>query len=576
MEKSVGSVDLEELKNARHELNEMRGIEDDPNMYADYNPNRDNDSEKPSSNNDESSSASESDASNQSEPKDFSVYDSFANFEVGGVQSNGTSANYEEPKKGEELNETPSNVEEPKIEETADEKKSNSSNDSKSYIDSYLDDILKDITGVSTNENETETSTETTTETTEEVTEEISDESDSDLSTENTHDNSEPKMEETESSATDNGEPEKVEVEPDKTDNDDLGELLKQGGLGDLLNDEDEKFSDATVEVQPADDNLETEEISESGDSKGLKERMNDLRKQNQISNFSEQDETKEEKIPAIERFQFVDVVSTDEFRNNGNLTFLLGRDEKNNDLYVNLKDSFNIGIFGNNENELVKLLNSMILSLMLKNSQSDFSLILCDPNNASKLNFYQDSAYMFYNRIARTQRELFDVLSDLTNEIEERYSKLAMIDAKSIDSYNEMVREDFKIPYILLCYNGYSNLASNDYYDEINVLLYNILKLGRLVGVYVVLASENPPTNSHVNYNLSTRISFKSESKDESISRLGLESSEKLSVNDEFYWANILNDKLVHAKVPELKISEAKVLLQNIENNENSENIEI
>lgn len=40
MEKNVGSIDLEELKKAREELNQERGIETDPNMYANYNPNR--------------------------------------------------------------------------------------------------------------------------------------------------------------------------------------------------------------------------------------------------------------------------------------------------------------------------------------------------------------------------------------------------------------------------------------------------------------------------------------------------------------------------------------------------------
>ena len=40
MEKNVGSVDLDELLKARQELNSERGIETDPNMYKDYNPNR--------------------------------------------------------------------------------------------------------------------------------------------------------------------------------------------------------------------------------------------------------------------------------------------------------------------------------------------------------------------------------------------------------------------------------------------------------------------------------------------------------------------------------------------------------
>ena len=40
MDKNVGSVDLDELRKAREELDKERGVETDPNMYDDYNPNR--------------------------------------------------------------------------------------------------------------------------------------------------------------------------------------------------------------------------------------------------------------------------------------------------------------------------------------------------------------------------------------------------------------------------------------------------------------------------------------------------------------------------------------------------------
>ena len=40
MEKNVGSVDIEELKRARESLNQELGIDSDPDMYANYNPNR--------------------------------------------------------------------------------------------------------------------------------------------------------------------------------------------------------------------------------------------------------------------------------------------------------------------------------------------------------------------------------------------------------------------------------------------------------------------------------------------------------------------------------------------------------
>ena len=40
MDKNVSGVDLEELQKAREALDKERGVETDPNLYSDYNPNR--------------------------------------------------------------------------------------------------------------------------------------------------------------------------------------------------------------------------------------------------------------------------------------------------------------------------------------------------------------------------------------------------------------------------------------------------------------------------------------------------------------------------------------------------------
>ena len=120
MEGNVSGVDLSELMQARQELNQELGIETDPNMYSDYNPNRareelekqqaedlqseakdidyqnyepepENDFDGQSQN-DLNSSVTKTDTSNDSgisnitdfsyTQKDFNVYDSFSQFEI--------------------------------------------------------------------------------------------------------------------------------------------------------------------------------------------------------------------------------------------------------------------------------------------------------------------------------------------------------------------------------------------------------------------------------------------------------------------------------------------------------------
>lgn len=649
MEKNVGSVDLEELKQARHELNEMRGIKDDPNMYSNYDPNREesHESSTDGSETDENkqnfqSKTLEAETSNnlEDEPgyegknmkvadetfgdKDFSVYDNFASFEVGSNSSNKVEdkpLNEQHEEKVEKdssvENAHDNQAENEKIktdytdnfamlddnkENTDDHKVENDSNEnglakdgqtSGLNLDLYsvgpinFNDEKKEIdknvetSGANVEKNEPIDNFATFERNEMQESEKVeSDSSNENVEAENEtsqnvlapEDSANKKIED--ENATDT-----VKLAVEHSDTDDLEQLLKKGGLGNLLKDDEVESKSHAQDTKQDEEEVEKVEEVDDGDAKGLKERMSDLRKKNQISNFVNEktesegldtEEKEPELLPKINDFEFIDLISSDEFKDNGSLTFLLGKDEDNGDLYLSLKDTLNIGIFGKNSRESNDFLNSIILSMMLKNNPNDFNIILCDPSSTSNLNIYEDSKYMFYSRIARTQKEIFDVLSDISAEIEERYTKISMIDAKSIDGYNELVREDFKLPYVLIVYNNYSDLASNDYYDEINIMLYNILKLGRLVGIYVALQSENPPTNSNVNYNLSTRISFKAETKDESISRLGKEGAELLGADDEVLWVSIANERVIHAKVPKIKLSEAKILLQNIENTEN------
>lgn len=649
MEKNVGSVDLEELKQARHELNEMRGIKDDPNMYSNYDPNREesHESSTDGSETEENkqnfqSKTLEAETSNnlEDEPgyesknmkvadetfgdKDFSVYDNFASFEVGSNSSNKVE---DKPlnEQHEEKDEKDSSVENAhdnqaeneKIktdytdnfamldhnkENTDDHKVENDSNENGLAKDGQTSGLNLDLYSVgpinfNDEKKEIDKNVETSganvennepidnfanfernemreSEKVESVSSNENVEAENEIS-QNVlapEDSANKKIEDENATET-------VKLAVEHSDTDDLEQLLKKGGLGNLLKDDEAESKSHAQDTKQDEEEVEKVEEVDDGDAKGLKERMSDLRKKNQISNFANEktesegldtEEKEPELLPKINDFEFIDLISSDEFKDNGSLTFLLGKDEDNGDLYLSLKDTLNIGIFGKNSRESNDFLNSIILSMMLKNNPNDFNIILCDPSSTSNLNIYEDSKYMFYSRIARTQKEIFDVLSDISAEIEERYTKISMIDAKSIDGYNELVREDFKLPYVLIVYNNYSDLASNDYYDEINIMLYNILKLGRLVGIYVALQSENPPTNSNVNYNLSTRISFKAETKDESISRLGKEGAELLGADDEVLWVSIANERVIHAKVPKIKLSEAKILLQNIENTEN------
>lgn len=390
---------------------------------------------------------------------------------------------------------------------------------------------------------------------------------------------------------------------------DNLDELLKQGKLGELLIDNQEN-NNQEVENTISEDKVESEEVNQNQPQITENDEENkpfttDKNEENQTepntsffrrrkpdyestinyrevnqANFEKQnkaydlndDEVIEKEdddfYHEIDSFNFIDVISADEFKDNGNLTYILGKDEENKTIYSNLKDSLNFVIFGNNKEDISAELNSVIISLMLKNSVDDINLIICDTDKSSKFRVYDGSNYMFFNRVANSNREIFDAFSEISIEINSRYDKFASMSVKNLDDYNLKVDANNKLPYLLVIYNNYSNNENAEFYDEINSSLFSMLKLGRLVGVYVILTSNSKIDNPSINYNFPTRLAFKQETEDESVSTLGVNNASKIKGESEFIWFSVLENMCLHLIAPSLSDNEVKNLIQTIENN--------
>ena len=138
----------------------------------------------------------------------------------------------------------------------------------------------------------------------------------------------------------------------------------------------------------------------------------------------------------------------------------------------------------------------------------------MIDSDINSSFEVYNKSSYLFFNRIAKTNKEILDTLIEISKEVDSRYEKLANAGIGSIDQYNEMTEETqtTPMPNIIIVFNNYTDVSQATYADKINACLYQILKFGRIVGIYMVLTAMVPIETNQVNYNLSSRLSFKSD----------------------------------------------------------------
>jgi len=276
----------------------------------------------------------------------------------------------------------------------------------------------------------------------------------------------------------------------------------------------------------------------------------------------------KESPYIEIKDYGFINAISNSQFKDSDKLEFLLGKNEDDMQVFADLERGYNMAIFnyGENENSFT-LINTIILSLMLKNNPDEFKMVICDSNDNSKYDIYKDSSYLL-NEIAKDNNKILDTLISLNQELESRYKIIASLNASSIENYNDIAeREQFsKLPYVITFVLNYSRMSTLDNSYRINSLIQSLLKFGRLAGIYVILETYDNDLNDGLNYNLSSRISFKTDIEEDSIYSVGTAGAEMLAdVNDILY--SKIDANPVHLKVPNLTEKELKLIIQNIEN---------
>lgn len=269
-----------------------------------------------------------------------------------------------------------------------------------------------------------------------------------------------------------------------------------------------------------------------------------------------------------IENFNFVDIMSSEEFKKTDKMSYVLGKDSEGEVVYGNLRDTCGTAVFTRDEDVVYDGFSSILLSLLLKNTPDEIQFVVCDAMFDSEFDVFNNSSYMYFNRVAKNNREIVDSLLELSKELENRYKNLVYAGVKSISAYNFQAEERGaqKMPYVVLFLNNYAKMTQFLDADRINTCLHNILKFGRIVGVYAMVASTSEIERNDINYNLPTRICYKTEDEHDSISALGREGAEGLKDERDFLYSTVYDEELKHLKVPSLTRKEIELIIENLE----------
>ncbi|MBR3131568.1 DNA translocase FtsK 4TM domain-containing protein [Candidatus Saccharibacteria bacterium] len=210
-------------------------------------------------------------------------------------------------------------------------------------------------------------------------------------------------------------------------------------------------------------------------------------------------------------------------------LTFAVGKDISGKSVVANLAKMPHLLIAGTTGSGKSVMTNTLISSLLYRNSPSDLKLIIVDPKQV-EMALYDGIPHLLTPIITSTEKAL-SALKWAVNEMEKRYTLMAEKKVKNISDYNARIEGDEneirvedgeikeveekpqegKMPYIVIVIDEMADLMMMAGKD-LEMLIVRIAQKGRAAGIHLVLATQRPEVKvitGLIKANVPGRIAF-------------------------------------------------------------------
>jgi S-DNA-T family DNA segregation ATPase FtsK/SpoIIIE len=193
-------------------------------------------------------------------------------------------------------------------------------------------------------------------------------------------------------------------------------------------------------------------------------------------------------------------------------LTMILGKDIVGNPFITDLKKLPHLLIAGTTGSGKSVGLNSMILSLLYKNSPDTLKLIMIDPKMI-EFSIYNDIPHLLTPVITKPM-EAINALANMVQEMERRYVLMADSRTKNIENYNIKAKTSSyePFPYIVIIIDELADLMMTSG-KEVEISIARIAQKARACGIHLIVATQRPSVDivtGLIKANLPSRISYK------------------------------------------------------------------
>lgn len=214
--------------------------------------------------------------------------------------------------------------------------------------------------------------------------------------------------------------------------------------------------------------------------------------------------------------------------KHNDPLTVVLGQDVAGNAIAIDLAKMPHVLIAGATGAGKSVMINTLLTSLLYRNSPAQLKLILVDPKRV-ELNLYDGIPHLLAPVIVEPEKTI-SALKWAVAEMERRLKLFAEVGKRNILEYNGSKQEE-QMPYIVIVIDEMADLMMLAG-AEVEALIVRLAQLARAAGIHLVLATQRPSVNvitGLIKANVPARIAFRVASNVDSRTILDSAGAEKL-----------------------------------------------
>ncbi len=191
-------------------------------------------------------------------------------------------------------------------------------------------------------------------------------------------------------------------------------------------------------------------------------------------------------------------------------LTIALGKDIVGSPFVTDLAKLPHLLVAGTTGSGKSVGINSMILSLLYRNSPDELKFVMIDPKML-EFSIYEDIPHLLIPVITESKKAI-TALNAMVKEMERRYKLMAKARVKNIENYNAKVTKEEKLPYIVIIIDELADLMMTSGKD-VEYSIARLAQMARASGIHLIVATQRPSVDvvtGLIKANLPSRISFK------------------------------------------------------------------